>query len=72
MYGVSSLKDKIRPAHEIRVLIAHAQRPSSNANADVSSLARVLNFSLSIHLYSYFVYASSEGSGESAHARRLA
>ena len=33
---------------------------------------RVLNCGLSLHLYQYFVYASSVGSGESAHMRILA
>ena len=33
---------------------------------------RVLIFVLSLHLYQCFVYASIEGSGESAHMRRLA
>ena len=35
-------------------------------------LASGLNFGLSMHLQPYFVYASSEELGESAHMRRLA
>ena len=34
---------------------------------DMSSKARGLNFGPSLHLHPYFVDASSEGSGESAH-----
>ena len=59
-------------AHEISVLIAYAQTPPINARADVSSETRGLNFGLSLHLQPCFVYASREGSGESAHMRRLA
>ena len=33
--------------------------------------ARGLNFGLSLHLHSYFVYMRSEGSVESAHLHRL-
>ena len=38
--------------------------PLANARADVYSEARGLNFSLSLHLHPYFVYASREGSAE--------
>ena len=51
--------------------IAYAQKPPLNAHIDVSDSARGLKFDLSPHLYPYFVYASSETSGESAHMRRL-
>ena len=54
------------------MLIAYAQVPLINAHVDISSKARGLHFGLCIHLLLYFVYASSEGSGESAHERRLA
>ena len=40
------------------------QKPPLNAHSDVSSRARGLNFGLSLHLHPYFVYASSEDSGE--------
>ena len=60
------------PVHEILVDNAHAQTPPLNANAGVSSGIKVLNCDLSLHLHPYFVYASSERSGESAHMRRLA
>ena len=56
----------------ILVLIAYAQKPSLNAHADISSGARGLNFGLSLHLLTNFVYSSSEGSGESVHLQRLA
>ena len=39
---------------------------------DVSSGGRGLNFSLGLHIHQYFVYSSSEGSGESVHLHRLA
>ena len=41
--------------------------PLIKAHAEVSSEARGLNFCLSLHLHPYFMYASSEGSGGSAH-----
>ena len=44
----------------------------SNNFAGISSKARDLIFRLSFHLYPYLVYASSEGSGESAHMRAYA
>ena len=47
--------------------------PLANTHADVSSKANGLKLGMSLHLYAYFMYASSEGSGESAHMmRRLA
>ena len=49
------------------VIIAYAQKPTINAHNDVfSSRARGLNISLRLHLYPYSMFASSEGSGESA------
>ena len=42
-----------------------------NAHADISGKAVGLNVSLSIHSLLNFVYASSKGSGESAHLCRL-
>ena len=46
--------------------------PLINAKyADVFSETRGLKFVLCPHLHSCFVYASSEGSGESLHMRRL-
>ena len=53
-------------------LIAYAQMSIINDHADVSSEARGRIFGLSLHLHLHFVYASSEGPGESAHMRRLA
>ena len=43
-----------------------------NAHVDVLNVARGLTVGLLLHLYPYFVYASSEDSGESTHMRRLA
>ena len=43
-----------------------------NALAGVSIGAEGPNFGLSLHLHSNLAYANSEGSGESAHLRRLA
>ena len=39
--------------------------------ASAWDLVRCLNFELSLHLHTYFVYVSSEGSDESAHLYRL-
>ena len=50
----------------ILVLIAYAQRPPLNAHAGVSSGSRGLTVGVSLHLHPYFMYASSEGSGQSA------
>ena len=41
-------------------LIAYAQKPPLSAHADVSGGARGQSFCLSLHLYPYFVYASSK------------
>ena len=45
--------------------------PLINAHADATREARGLKFGLSLHLHPYFVYASTEGSGESVHMHRL-
>ena len=42
-----------------------------HAHAEISSKARVLNFGMCIHLYPYFVFASSKGSGKSVHVHIL-
>ena len=52
-------------------LIAYAQEPPLITHYDVSSEARLLNFSLNHHLHPYFVYASGEGSGEPMLMHRL-
>ena len=59
-------------AHKSWVLITYAQMPLISAHIDVPSKPRILIFGLSLHLYTYFMTASSVGSGESAHMRRLA
>ena len=47
--------------------------PPLNSQADISRRARAaLNLGLSLHLHPYFVYASSQDPGESAHLRQLA
>ena len=58
--------------HENLVLITHAQKSPLKLQADVSRGARGLNFNQSLHLHPYFKYASSKGSGECGHLRRLA
>ena len=45
----------------------YAQMPLINAHDDVSSKDSALKLGQSIYLQPYFVYASSEGSGESEH-----
>ena len=59
------------PAHKLMVLITYTQKPPTKALAEVSSWARGLNFGLSILQLPYFAHASSEGSNETAHMRRL-
>ena len=41
------------------------------AHVDIPSSASDLNISLSLHLHSYFVYESREGSGGTAHISKL-
>ena len=59
------------PAHGISEYIAYAQKSPIDTHADQSSRIRDLNLCTSLYLYSNVVYASSEGSGEYAHMRRL-
>ena len=47
------------------------QKPPSNVQADVSSMAKGLNFDLSLHLHQNFVYESCKGSGESVYSHLL-
>ena len=58
--------------HIILVLITNVQMPLINGHADVHREATGLNVGLIIHFSTYFVYASSECSCDSAHMRRLA
>ena len=58
-------------AHGILILTAHAQKPPFSAHLDISSGARSLNFGLGLHLHSYVMHTSSEGSDETAHVRSL-
>ena len=61
----------VLPVGEILVLNTYMQKPSFKSHAGLFSGARGLNFGLSL-LQPYFVYARSNGSGNSAHLRRLA
>ena len=61
-----------RPAHEILVPIPYTQKPPLKDHADLSSMVRGLNFGLSLHQHSYFMYVSSEGYDESVHMYKLA
>ena len=45
------------------------QIPLINADTDISSKVRGLNFGLSLHLHPYFLNASSKGSGKSVYAQ---
>ena len=69
---VLNLQESLGPVYGILVLIVYTQIPVINAFADLSSKVRCLTFGMSLHLYLYFMYASSEDSGESAIKRRLA
>ena len=60
------------PAQENLVPIAYAQVNHLDTHADLPRGTICLKMSLGLHLHPYFVYASSEGSGESARMRRLA
>ena len=52
------------------LLITHkCAKTPFDVHADVSSMARGLTFGPSLHLQCYFVYASSEGSGDCAFAQ---
>ena len=55
----------------ISVLLAYAQTPLMYDHVDVFGEARALKFGQNLYLPPYFVHASSEGFGESAHMRRL-
>ena len=51
--------------HVILEFIAHAKKPPINTHADVVGGTRGLNFDQRLHQHPNFVYASSEGLGES-------
>ena len=57
--------------YEILVIIPCAQKPPINVHTSPSSESIGLTFDLSHHRHPNFVYASSEGSGESVNLRRL-
>ena len=54
------------------VIIAYPQKSTISAYDDVFRGARGINISLSLHLYPYSMFASSECSVGSAHLHRLA
>ena len=54
----------MEPERDILVLTAHAHQTPLNAHADISTVARGLNFGMSLHLHIYFMHAINEGSGE--------
>ena len=53
-------------------LIAYDQKAHLSTHTDVSYRAKDLNIGKILYWHTYFMYASSECSGESAHVRRLA
>ena len=56
--------------HLTQVLL-YVTKPPISTHVDVSSGARGLNFGLSLYQHPYFVYASSESSGESVNEPSL-
>ena len=70
MPSYNALDRSIWAVHKISVLIAYAQKPPINTRADVSSVARDLNFGLSL-LLPYFVRARDETSDKTARMHRL-
>ena len=59
-------------AHDSQLVRAKENlKLSHGACADISSGARGLKLGLKLHLHPYFVYASSEGSGDTMKMRRL-
>ena len=73
-YPDTDIVSIIRPVHEIFVRIAFAQKKKLpfKAHANAYSCSTGIYFELGLHLHLNFEYASSEGSGESAHMCRLA
>ena len=59
------------PAHEVWILFAFMQKPSLNAQTDISTRFRGLKLWNELSFTSILVYASREGLGESAHLYRL-
>ena len=71
LYLKIALPTPYGPAHEILVHIAYAQKRPLNAHADIFSRAGGLKFDQILYLLPYFVYASSEVTGESVHCAGL-
>ena len=59
------------PVHEMLIHIAHAKSHPLNMYVKLYSEARDLDFSLSLHLHPYFVFACRIGTGKAAHMHRL-
>ena len=53
------------------LFIAYTQKALTNTHDKVSSNACGVNFDLCIHPHPFFAYASSEGSDQAVHKRRL-
>ena len=60
------------PTHAILEHIASALIHSLNLHVQLPCMSRNITFGLNLTLLPYFACASREGSGESAHVRRLA
>ena len=59
------------PVHEMLILIQHAKSHPLNMYVKLYSGARDLDFSLSLHLHPYFVFACRIGTGKTAHMQSL-
>ena len=57
----SIIDNTYRPAHEIWVLVTYGLKLFLNTHTDPSREVKGQHFDLSVHLYPFFVYASSEG-----------
>ena len=59
------------PVHEMLILIAHVKSHPLTMYVKLYSGARDLDFSLSLHLRPYFVFACRIGTGKTAHMHSL-
>ena len=64
--------DTNKPVHEFLVLITYTKCQSLNMHVQLSSGAIYLKLGMSLYLHHYFVYARSEGSGETVLMHSLA
>ena len=58
--------------HTGSLYLSRMRETSLNTYTHVSSRTRDVYFGLSLYLHTYVVYVCSEGSGDTAHLRRLA